>query len=52
MIEALRLRNEDADRRDDVLGLSAMPLRKGQHAEYLVTKLVEGHAQADGRHRA
>jgi hypothetical protein len=29
MIEALRLRNEDADRRDDVLGVGAMSLRKG-----------------------
>jgi len=52
MIEALRLRNEDAERRDHVLGVGAVPLRKWQHAEYLVTKLIEAHAQADSRHPA
>jgi hypothetical protein len=39
-------------RRDDVLGVAAMPLREGQHAEDLVTGLVEGDTQADGLHRS
>jgi len=50
--ESLRLQDECAGRRDDVLGVAAVPLREGEHAEHLVTRLVDGDAQADGLHRS
>jgi hypothetical protein len=36
MVKALWLQDDDAGRRDDVLGVRAMPVREGQHSEHLV----------------
>ena len=52
VVEAVRLWDEDSGRADGVLGVSAVAVREGQHAEHLVAGRVEGHSRADGFHRA
>ena len=52
VIEALWFRYEYAGRSDGVLGVGAVAVREGQHAEHRVAGLIDGHARAHSRHVA